>query len=124
MPVIIPHFGAGLFREALMVADLCANVRLDTSSSNGWIKYHPGLTLSAVFQQALSVVGADRLLFGSDSSFFPRGWVKDVFEQQSSALDEIGATRGSAREDLRRQLRPPLLLSLRINLRYPDLKTP
>ena len=92
VPVIIPHFGAGLFREALMVADLCPNVRLDTSSSNGWIKYHPGLTLGAVFRQALSVVGADRLLFGSDSSFFPRGWVKDVFEQQSSALDEIGAT--------------------------------
>jgi predicted TIM-barrel fold metal-dependent hydrolase len=90
VPVIIPHFGAGLLREALMVADLCANVRLDTSSSNGWIKYQPGLTLSAVFQQALSVVGADRLLFGSDSSFFPRGWVKDVFEQQSSALDKIG----------------------------------
>ena len=92
VPIIIPHFGAGLFREALMVADLCANVWLDTSSSNGWIKYHPGLTLSAVFQQALSVVGADRLLFGSDSSFFPRGWVKDIFEQQSSALDKIGAT--------------------------------
>lgn len=99
VPVIIPHFGAGLFREALMVADLCANVRLDTSSSNGWIKYHHGLTLSAVFQQALSVVGADRLLFGSDSSFFPRGWVKDVFEQQSSALDEIGAT-AEAREKI------------------------
>lgn len=92
VPVIIPHFGAGLFREALMVADLCANVRLDTSSSNGWIKYHHGLTLGGVFQQALSVVGADRLLFGSDSSFFPRGWVSSVFEQQSSALDEIGAT--------------------------------
>jgi len=93
VPVIIPHFGAGLFREALMVADLCANVHLDTSSSNAWIKYHPGLSLAAVFRQALSVVGADRLLFGSDSSFFPRGWVKDVFEQQSAALDEIRATR-------------------------------
>ena len=40
VPVIIPHFGAGLFREALMVADMCANVRLDTSSSNSWIKYY------------------------------------------------------------------------------------
>ena len=99
VPVIVPHFGAGLFREALMLADLCANVRLDTSSSNGWIKYQPGLTLTAVFQQALSVVGADRLLFGSDSSFFPRGWVKEVFEQQSSALDEIGAT-SEAREKI------------------------
>ena len=99
VPVIIPHFGAGLFRETLMVADLCANVRLDTSSSNGWIKYHPGLTLGAVLQQALSVVGVDRLLFGSDSSFFPRGWVKEVFEHQSSALDEIGATK-EAREKI------------------------
>jgi len=94
VPVIIPHFGAGLFREALMVADLCANVRLDTSSSNGWIKYYGdrnGLTLAAVFRQALSVVGPDRLLFGSDSSFFPRGWVSEIFAAQSAALDEIGA---------------------------------
>jgi predicted TIM-barrel fold metal-dependent hydrolase len=91
VPIIVPHFGAGLFREALMVADLCPNILLDTSSSNSWVKYHPGLTLAAVFRQALAVVGADRLLFGSDSSFFPRGWVKDVFAQQSAALDEIGA---------------------------------
>ena len=48
VPIIVPHFGAGLFREALMVADLCPNVLLDTSSSNGWIKYQPGLTLAAV----------------------------------------------------------------------------
>jgi predicted TIM-barrel fold metal-dependent hydrolase len=91
VPIIIPHFGAGFFREALMVADLCPNVLLDTSSSNQWIRYHPGLTLSAVFERALSVVGPDRLLFGSDSSFFPRGWVSSVFEQQSIALDEIKA---------------------------------
>ena len=91
LPIIIPHFGAGLFREALMVADLCPNVVLDTSSSNGWIKY-VGLSLATVFRQALSVVGPDRLLFGSDSSFFPRGWVRDVHEQQSAALDEIGAS--------------------------------
>jgi predicted TIM-barrel fold metal-dependent hydrolase len=90
VPIIIPHFGAGLFREALMVADLCPNVLLDTSSSNGWTKY-VGLSLAAVFRQALSVVGPDRLLFGSDSSFFPRGWVRDVHEQQTAALDEIDA---------------------------------
>ncbi len=92
VPIIIPHFGAGLFREALMVGDLCPNVLLDTSSSNGWIKYHSGLTLSGVFRQALAVVGPDRLLFGTDSSFFPRGWVSDVYVQQSSALDELGAS--------------------------------
>jgi len=91
VPIIIPHFGAGLLREALMVADLCPNVLFDTSSSNGWIKYQPGLTLAAVFRQALAVVGPERLLFGTDSSFFPRGWVRDVYDRQSAALDEIGA---------------------------------
>jgi predicted TIM-barrel fold metal-dependent hydrolase len=90
LPIIVPHFGAGLLREALMVADLCSNVLFDTSSSNGWIKYTPGLTLTAVFRQALAVLGPDRLLFGTDSSFFPRGWVKEVHEQQSAALDELG----------------------------------
>src|SRR5882724_1149186 len=91
VPIIIPHFGAGLLREALMTGDLCPNVVLDTSSSNGWIKY-VGLSLAAVFRQALSVVGPDRLLFGSDSSFFPRGWVRAVYDQQLAALDEIGAS--------------------------------
>jgi uncharacterized protein len=91
VPIIVPHFGAGLFREALMVADLCPNILLDTSSSNGWIKYHVGLTLPQVFQQAVAVVGPDRVIFGTDSSFFPRGWVRDVYEQQSAALTEIGA---------------------------------
>src|SRR6185503_7365991 len=43
VPIIIPHFGAGMLREALMVADLCPNIVFDTSNSNSWIKYHPGL---------------------------------------------------------------------------------
>jgi hypothetical protein len=92
VPIIVPHFGAGLFREALMLADLCPNVRLDSSSSNGWTKYQPGLTLADVFRQALAVAGPDRLLFGSDSSFFPRGWVSDVYAQQSAALDQLNAS--------------------------------
>lgn len=91
VPIVIPHFGAGLLREALTVAELCPNVLFDTSSSNSWIKYTPDLTLAAVFKQALAVLGPERLLFGTDSSFFPRGWVKDVYEQQTSALDELGA---------------------------------
>jgi predicted TIM-barrel fold metal-dependent hydrolase len=90
VPVIIPHFGAGLFREALIAADQCSNIYLDTSSSNSWMKYHPGLTLDAVFRQALAVVGAGRLLFGTDSSFFPRGWQVPVYEAQVAALDAAG----------------------------------
>ena len=90
VPVIIPHFGAGFLRETLMAADQCPNIHLDTSSTNGWVKYHPGLTLEAVMRQALEVVGPDRLLFGTDSSFFPRGWQRQIFEQQKATLDAIG----------------------------------
>jgi predicted TIM-barrel fold metal-dependent hydrolase len=92
VPVIVPHFGAGFFREALMAADQCSNVYLDTSSSNAWIKYHPALTLDAVFRQSLAVLGPGRLLFGTDSSFFPRGWQRSVYEAQRSALDAAGVS--------------------------------
>jgi predicted TIM-barrel fold metal-dependent hydrolase len=92
VPVIIPHFGAGFLRETLMAADQCPNIHLDTSSTNSWIKYHPRLTLEAVFRQALEVVGPDRLLFGTDSSFFPRGWQRQIFEQQKALMEAIGVS--------------------------------
>lgn len=95
---VVPHFGAGMFREALMVADLCPNVYLDTSSSNRWMAWVAGLDgLSEVFKRALAVVGHERLLFGTDSSFFPRGWHAAVFEAQVAALGGAGATAEQAR---------------------------
>ena len=90
VPFIIPHFGAGLFREALLVADLAPNVYFDTSSSNRWMSYHHGLDLAGVFKQALAVLGPERLLFGTDSSFFPRGWIRAVYDAQVSALEAAG----------------------------------
>jgi predicted TIM-barrel fold metal-dependent hydrolase len=92
MPFIIPHFGAGLFREALMAADGSANIYFDTSSSNAWIRYAPGLTLDAVFKAALSILGPSRLLFGTDSSFFPRGWHRPIYDQQRTVLDSIAVS--------------------------------
>ena len=90
VPVIIPHFGAGFLREALMAADQCPTIHLDTSSSNSWTKFHPGLTLEEVFRLALSIAGADRILFGTDSSFFPRGWQRGILESQQRALETLG----------------------------------
>jgi hypothetical protein len=83
VPVQIPHFGAGFFREALMAAATAPNVSLDTSSSNDWIRFYPGLTLEAVFARAVAVVGRDRLLFGTDSSYFPRGWQAAIWHAQA-----------------------------------------
>ena len=91
VPFVIPHFGAGLFREALMAADAAPNIVLDTSSSNSWIKYTSGLTLRDVFARALDCVGPARLLFGTDSSFFPRGWQGAVFESQRAMFSDLGA---------------------------------
>ncbi|MGE0130377.1 MAG: amidohydrolase family protein [Blastocatellales bacterium] len=95
---IIPHFGAGMFRETMMLADLCPNVYVDTSSTNKWMKYEAApVDLPMVFKRALDVVGSERLLFGTDSSFFPRGWVASVFDAQIAALAEIGASEEQAR---------------------------
>ena len=89
VPFIIPHFGAGFFREALMAGDMSPNIHLDTSSSNGWMKYSPGMTLESVFRQSIQVLGPERLLFGTDSSFFPRGWQRPIFDTQVAALDRL-----------------------------------
>jgi predicted TIM-barrel fold metal-dependent hydrolase len=90
VPVIIPHFGAGFLREALMAADQCPTIHFDSSSSNSWTKFHPGLSLEEVFRQALTVAGANRILFGTDSSFFPRGWQRDIYESQQRTLEKRG----------------------------------
>jgi predicted TIM-barrel fold metal-dependent hydrolase len=99
LPFVVPHFGAGYFREALMLADLCPNVRLDTSSTNSWMKYEE-LDLRTVFRRALAICGPERLLFGSDSSFFPRGWHASILDQQAQALYELGINDSDARRIL------------------------
>jgi uncharacterized protein len=91
---VVPHFGAGYFRETLMLADLCKNVYLDTSSSNRWMRYE-SLDLRHVFKRALEILGPRRLLFGSDSS--AAGWNARIFEEQATALYEIGVSEADAR---------------------------
>ena len=92
VPVIIPHFGAGFFREALMATSAAPNIYLDTSSSNSWVKLVPGLSLRDVMARALDVAGPSRLLFGTDSSFFPRGWQKAIFDEQRAVLMDLGVS--------------------------------
>jgi len=94
---VIPHFGAGYFREALMLGDLCPNVYVDTSSTNSWIRYTPGLDLKQVFAAALQVYGPERVLFGTDSSWFPRGWNAEIFRTQVGVLQELGIGAREAR---------------------------
>ncbi len=88
---VVPHLGAGFFREALLLGLQCPNVLLDTSSSNAWLAAEPaGLTLAQGLQRALQAVGPGRLLFGTDSATFPRGYRADLLQAQRAALDELG----------------------------------
>jgi predicted TIM-barrel fold metal-dependent hydrolase len=96
VPVIVPHFGGGFFREALMAAEACPNILFDTSSSNAWIRFLPGLTLTDVFRRALANLGPKRLLFGTDSSYFPRGWRQTICGAQRTILDELGTEPAAA----------------------------
>jgi predicted TIM-barrel fold metal-dependent hydrolase len=38
----------------------------------------------------MSVLGASRMLFGTDSSFYPRGWQRGVYVSQMAAATEAG----------------------------------
>lgn len=91
LPIVLPHFGSGYFRETLMLGAQCANVHVDTSSSNGWMHTQPArLTLADVFERALKVFGPERILFGTDSSTFPRGWRREILLIQREALGACG----------------------------------
>ena len=93
---IIPHFGCGYFREVLMLGAQAPNVYVDTSSSNTWLTYMPShLDLKTVFDKTLQVFGPHRILFGTDSNVFPRGWRRDIFQQQVEILRELNTTRES-----------------------------
>lgn len=90
---VIPHFGAGFFRETLLAGAQCPNVHVDTSSTNSWIATQAApLTLTDVFRRALGVLGAKRILFGTDSNVFPAGWRADRLVEQRTALQAAGAS--------------------------------
>ena len=90
---VIPHFGAGLFREALLAGTQCANVHLDTSSSNSWMRASEArLALREVFERALGALGPERILFGTDSGTFPAGWRRDRYDEQHATVSGLGCS--------------------------------
>lgn len=93
---VIPHFGAGFLREALMAGAQCPNIHVDSSSSNSWrATQEQPITLPQVFQRALGVLGPERILFGTDSNVFPAGWRADRLAEQRAALQAAGADAGT-----------------------------
>ena len=87
---VIAHFGAGWFRETLLMQYQSDNVYMDSSGSNSWMKYLPyDLDIKSVFKHALRAGGPSKILFGTDSTFFPRGFRYNIMEEQFNALQSL-----------------------------------
>jgi predicted TIM-barrel fold metal-dependent hydrolase len=90
---IIPHFGACYIRELLELCWNAPNVSVDTSGSNQWMRWMPyQLTIKDLFRKCVETIGADRIIFGTDSSYFPRGFSEPYLREQVKACYEIGLT--------------------------------
>lgn len=91
---IIAHFGAGFFREALLLGFHSENIYLDTSGTNNWRLFLPEvMPLKEIFKRTLEVYGPDKILFGTDSALNGRaGYRTFVLNEQTTALSEIGVS--------------------------------
>ncbi len=88
---VVPHFGCAWVRETLQLCWACRNVCIDTSGSNQWIRWVPGdLTIKELFRKYLGTIGPERIIFGSDSSWFPRGFAVRYLQDQIRDAREIG----------------------------------
>ena len=83
VPFIVPHFGAGYWQDLLALCWSLPNVYVDTSGSNQWIRWMPyPLTLEDLFRKAFETIGPERVLFGTDSAAFPRGFAQRYLDEQ------------------------------------------
>lgn len=83
---VIPHFGCGYPRELLQLGWSCPNVLVDTSGTNEWMRWMPyPLTLEDLFRKFYETFGPERIVFGTDSSWFPRGFAYRYLQDQMRA---------------------------------------
>lgn len=83
IPFVIPHFGCGYMKELLHLCWSCPNVYVDTSGSNQWMQWMPyELNLDIAFRKFYETIGPQRIVFGSDSSWFPRGFSYRYLQDQ------------------------------------------
>ena len=88
---VIPHFGCAWERETLQLCWACPNVCVDTSGSLQWIRWVPGdVTIKYLFRKFYETVGPTRIIFGSDSSWFPRGFARRYLQDQFRDCVDLG----------------------------------
>lgn len=88
---VVPHFGCAWIRETLQLCWACRNVCIDTSGSNQWVRWVDGdWTVKKLFRKYLETIGAERIIFGTDSSYFPRGFAIRYLQDQIRDCRELG----------------------------------
>ncbi|WP_428964256.1 amidohydrolase family protein [Micromonospora fluostatini] len=91
LTVVVPHFGVQHVQDLLFAAWGCPNIHVDTSGSNQWVRWMPyRLTLEDLFRRCYETIGPHRIVFGSDSSWFPRGYVTRYLDDQLRICRELG----------------------------------
>lgn len=85
----IAHCGAGFLREALFLAYHTENIWTDTSGTNNWRDFTPGAPgLDQVFRDLLRAYGAQRILFGTDSTG-PGEYREAILREQRQAFKSL-----------------------------------
>lgn len=105
MPVIIPHFGCGYVFETLNLCWACPNVSIDTSGSNQWMRWMPyPLDLATLFRKYRETIGPSRIIFGTDSSWFPRGFTDAYLDIQVREMLDNGFSEDEVDQVLYRNI--------------------
>lgn len=88
---IIAHFGAGFFREILLLGFHAENIYIDTSGTNNWRQYLPEIMpLEKIFKRTIEVYGAERILYGTDTAINDKtGYRAFVLKEQTKALAKL-----------------------------------
>lgn len=87
---VIAHFGAGYFREVLMLKYKQENLFVDSSGTNNWMIYQDNpITLRSIFKKTIEVFGSQGIIFGSDTRIFPNGYRESTLKDQLKVLDEL-----------------------------------
>lgn len=88
---VIPHFGIQHVQQVLFLMWACPNVLVDTSGSNQWVRFMAQkLTLEDLFRRFYETHGPERIVFGTDSSWFPRGYARRYLVDQLRICWEMG----------------------------------
>lgn len=87
---VVPHFGCAWIRETLQLCWACRNVCIDTSGSNQWVRWVDGdWTTKKLFRKYMETIGPERIIFGTDSSYFPRGFAIRYLQDQIRDCREL-----------------------------------